>query len=397
MIERSADESSTGVEHSKGFERVTRERQRGARRRFGWVITLGVLAPTLIALHASAQLAGSSPPAKNANIVRGGATTKASPKIVNGGSPAVHGLNGGAPANVNGDASTTIAVVGGVSGGGPIAAPGGSTTTDAPSSSTGQQSITTTTVNVTHDGIAVASIACIPDCRAGFVCREGECVSACNPICGESETCNAKRECVPRTEANEPYPYDKTRFALGGGFGVAASPDGVATPFGGVVGVSVPLGGHLFSREDILVTYAKTSAEDHPYVGSTVSAGMIPVDQTYLLVALRATAGYQLTSLLNARIGLLAGAHTLHTEHGFCGTGYVEQDDTSAAIGGTGGIALTGKHIELAAVGDVYSAETQALCTVVAPGAGAYFGQPAVLVPQRTLNAQVMAQLSFLF
>jgi hypothetical protein len=37
--------------------------------------------------------------------------------------------------------------------------------------------------------------ACVPDCRTGFVCIDGGCVSACNPPCAEGERCNADGEC----------------------------------------------------------------------------------------------------------------------------------------------------------------------------------------------------------
>lgn len=39
--------------------------------------------------------------------------------------------------------------------------------------------------------------ACEPACRDGFVCLEGACVSACNPVCGVGERCTADARCVP--------------------------------------------------------------------------------------------------------------------------------------------------------------------------------------------------------
>lgn len=41
---------------------------------------------------------------------------------------------------------------------------------------------------------------CFPECRAGYVCSPaGECVSACNPPCSETEQCDATaRTCVTR-------------------------------------------------------------------------------------------------------------------------------------------------------------------------------------------------------
>jgi hypothetical protein len=37
--------------------------------------------------------------------------------------------------------------------------------------------------------------ACFPACRAGYLCHEGQCVSACNPPCAAGESCTAAGEC----------------------------------------------------------------------------------------------------------------------------------------------------------------------------------------------------------
>lgn len=36
----------------------------------------------------------------------------------------------------------------------------------------------------------------MPECRSGFVCMEGQCVSACNPPCDAGQMCTADRMCV---------------------------------------------------------------------------------------------------------------------------------------------------------------------------------------------------------
>ncbi|HXK20611.1 MAG TPA: hypothetical protein VNG33_22525, partial [Polyangiaceae bacterium] len=43
--------------------------------------------------------------------------------------------------------------------------------------------------------------ACIPNCRAGYVCASGQCVSACNPPCGAGEMCTERAECVANPAA----------------------------------------------------------------------------------------------------------------------------------------------------------------------------------------------------
>ena len=230
----------------------------------------------------------------------------------------------------------------------------------------------------------------------GFVCREGECVSACNPGCGEGETCNAKRECVAANEATESRTYDKVRFGIGGHLGVGTSSDGEGTAYGGHIMIAVPLGGHVYTREDIMASYYRTNVTDNQIVGAGAPAyGTTDVDQQYLLIALRATLGYQIGNYVNARAGVLVGSHTLTVDHGYCGTGPQNQSFNSFAAGGTGAIGFALKHVELTVVGDVYDADTQAVCGVLS---GPYSAtQPATLVPRRDVAAQFLAQATILF
>lgn len=52
-----------------------------------------------------------------------------------------------------------------------------------------------------------SSYTCTPACRSGFVCVMNQCVSACNPACGEGELCTDQGRCVsacnPACAANE--------------------------------------------------------------------------------------------------------------------------------------------------------------------------------------------------
>lgn len=72
---------------------------------------------------------------------------------------------------------------------------------------------------------------CFPECRAGFVCANGACVSACNPPCGADERCEAGGACVvaspgppasPDSPAgSRPHMHDGFFFRAGAGFGRA--------------------------------------------------------------------------------------------------------------------------------------------------------------------------------
>jgi hypothetical protein len=46
---------------------------------------------------------------------------------------------------------------------------------------------------------APGELACAPECRPGFVCVEGKCVSACNPPCPDGYSCNTDLQCVVDT------------------------------------------------------------------------------------------------------------------------------------------------------------------------------------------------------
>ncbi len=48
---------------------------------------------------------------------------------------------------------------------------------------------------------------CTPACRSGYLCHQGTCISACNPVCGDTEVCTNAGQCVskcnPLCGANE--------------------------------------------------------------------------------------------------------------------------------------------------------------------------------------------------
>lgn len=76
--------------------------------------------------------------------------------------------------------------------------------------------------------------SCFPECRPGFVCRDGECVSQCNPPCPQGQVCTAARECVPQGGAapssgapaqwESPPPQGQAPAGGGSGPNVAAWP-----------------------------------------------------------------------------------------------------------------------------------------------------------------------------
>jgi hypothetical protein len=43
-------------------------------------------------------------------------------------------------------------------------------------------------------------VVCVPDCSPGYVCIEGKCISACNPLCEPGQRCGADRICHKATD-----------------------------------------------------------------------------------------------------------------------------------------------------------------------------------------------------
>ena len=66
----------------------------------------------------------------------------------------------------------------------------------------------------------VEAQSCVPDCRQGYVCHQGSCVSACNPLCPEAERCTSDGQCVAAT-APSPQPAAAATATLPAGSYVA--------------------------------------------------------------------------------------------------------------------------------------------------------------------------------
>lgn len=51
---------------------------------------------------------------------------------------------------------------------------------------------------------------CFPACRAGYLCHQGQCVSACNPACAPTEMCTLDGTCVANPAVAAPAPVPVT-------------------------------------------------------------------------------------------------------------------------------------------------------------------------------------------
>jgi hypothetical protein len=53
---------------------------------------------------------------------------------------------------------------------------------------------------------AAEPAVCVPDCRSGYFCHEGQCLSACNPPCETGTTCTASGECMADGPSSKEVP-----------------------------------------------------------------------------------------------------------------------------------------------------------------------------------------------
>jgi hypothetical protein len=76
---------------------------------------------------------------------------------------------------------------------------------------------------------AQVASTCFPACRAGYLCHEGQCVSACNPPCAASEVCTSTGACEAAPSAVAP-PAASAPAAAPGGAPAAPASEALPTP-----------------------------------------------------------------------------------------------------------------------------------------------------------------------
>jgi len=92
-----------------------------------------------------------------------------------------------------------------------------------------------------------APVACVPACRSGYMCYQGQCVSACNPPCAANERCTENAQCVlqaPAPVAPAPIaPVGVPSPAPGAAPAGAAPPAGAPPPWPGAAAATAPATG----------------------------------------------------------------------------------------------------------------------------------------------------------
>lgn len=88
---------------------------------------------------------------------------------------------------------------------------------------------------------------CTPACRSGFICQQGQCISACNPPCAAGEQCSAQGECVTSSSGSgDSY---APSFPEGEELQPPPPPDGVEQHDGFMLRLTLGFGGGAASLE----------------------------------------------------------------------------------------------------------------------------------------------------
>jgi len=91
---------------------------------------------------------------------------------------------------------------------------------------------------------------CVPPCRDGYVCVQGECVEACNPPCPEGEECVGAGKCEPKASVEPTYASVNT--GAGGAVVDTGGKPSIALPatFVGLGGFFLIAGGVTFGTSE---------------------------------------------------------------------------------------------------------------------------------------------------
>jgi hypothetical protein len=60
-------------------------------------------------------------------------------------------------------------------------------------------------LSITTIAFCQDTLKCVPDCRTGFVCMNGICVSKCNPPCPQGTNCDSSGNCISNSVGSNPY------------------------------------------------------------------------------------------------------------------------------------------------------------------------------------------------
>jgi hypothetical protein len=97
---------------------------------------------------------------------------------------------------------------------------------------------------------------CTPACRAGYLCQQGQCISACNPPCAAGQRCTAEAECVADANAVPGPSFAEAEPAI-----EAPPEEGFEQHDGFMLRATIGFGGGRVTRSGSAVDYVANDAE----------------------------------------------------------------------------------------------------------------------------------------
>jgi hypothetical protein len=118
---------------------------------------------------------------------------------------------------------------------------------------------------------------CVPSCRDGFLCHQGQCIEACNPPCAEGELCTGEGQCVAATSSTAP----------GYTAGNTGAVDSAGKPSTAIPATFVGLGGFLLIAGGVTFATSEWSGYYYDYYGTGqwVGIGLMTLGGISLAVA----------------------------------------------------------------------------------------------------------------
>ena len=91
---------------------------------------------------------------------------------------------------------------------------------------------------------------CVPPCRDGYLCHEGQCIEACNPPCPDGEQCVGGGQCVPKEAVEPSYAVVNTGATAGAVDTGGKPPVALPATFVGIGGFLMIAGGVTFGTSE---------------------------------------------------------------------------------------------------------------------------------------------------
>jgi len=92
---------------------------------------------------------------------------------------------------------------------------------------------------------------CVPSCREGYLCHQGQCIAACNPPCAEGEQCVGEGQCVATAAPPATYTAVDTSGGSAGSVDSGGKPStAIPATFMGLGGFLLIVGGVTFATSE---------------------------------------------------------------------------------------------------------------------------------------------------